>query len=240
MKYPAWKELYVDGGLTKLGSGDIIYTYSNDGKNEKLHDPGILVTTGIQLLQAFDDFKLHTDNMDEPYKSVYKYYSDNTVLQRDPNQFDSIGYSTKKDNIKYNDNLFKIKQEQQPGNLIFSHELAHRYDYLVVKSWRNNEFVNAITKASDTITSDIEKYRELYESSNDVNPAYQDILSALTVNKIYTQYGHRDSYWSKNNVAIEIFADLAYLRANNISIPEFDGVLDEMLLTFDKIFEGGI
>jgi len=55
------------------------------------------------------------------------------IIQRylNPLQMSPIGYDPSKDALTYNERFLKLKQFQQNANVIFSHELAHRYDYLI-------------------------------------------------------------------------------------------------------------
>jgi len=72
-----------------------------------------------------------------------------------------------------------------------------------------------------------------------VNPAFQDILNALSNNIIKVQYGHKN--WDSQSRAQEIFANMSYLKANCIEIPEFDGILDDIIIiVFKKMFFEGV
>ena len=139
--------------------------------------------------------------------------------------------------IVYNNKFLAVARKQQHANIIFSHETAHRYDALKIKSWENEEFVNAIETAINKIKDNLKKYNDLYESLKDVNPALQDILSALSDNKIKVTYGH--NWTNMKNKALEIFANTSYLQANHIELPQFDGLLDDIMIISKTMFIKG-
>jgi hypothetical protein len=151
--------------------------------------------------------------MEEPYKNIYSRYAETTELRKDDLLMGTgIGYDQDKDAMIYNKRALGIPKYQQPANIVFSHELAHRYDVLEIKSWENKEFINAIEVAISKIQSNIDKYNDLYRSLKNVNPALQDILSALSDNKINVNCKHDNLYWSyKNNRILEIFANVSYI-----------------------------
>jgi hypothetical protein len=196
----------------------------------KLNDAGILVTSEKELKQGFKDFKKHVENMEEPYKNVYSRYAETTKLQSDSMRMVPIGYDPDKDYIVYNKRYFNNPKYQLPANMTFSHELAHRYDHLEIRSWENKDFVGAIEAAIKKIQGNTDKYKDLYISLDSPNFAFQDILSALSDNKIKVNFKHDSTYWSKPNMkALEIFANASYLQANHIELPGFDGLLDDIM-----------
>ena len=224
----------IDSKLNLLPSrtGKIIDIIVSDDQIEKLNNPGILVTNEKELKQGLKNFKEHIENMEEPYKSVYSQYAETTELKSDPLRMVSIGYDPEEDVLVYNKRLFEIKMQRQPqyANLIYSHEFAHRYDHKEIRSWENIKFVSAIEEAVKKIQSNLDKYIDLYSKVKNANPAFQDILSALSDNKIKVDYSHEGTYWDiPNNKAIEIFADISYIQANCIKLPEFDGLLDDIM-----------
>ena len=234
----------IDEKLNLLPSktGKIINIIVSDDQTEKLNNPGILVTNEKELQQGLKNFKEHIENMEEPYKSVYSKYAETTILKKEPLRIVVIGYDPDDDVIAYNKRLFEIKMKSQPqyANIIYSHELAHRYDHLKVKSWENKIFVNAIEEAIKKIKNDLDKYKDLYNKIKDKNPAFDDILSALSDNKIKVSYNHENTYWNiSNNKAIEIFADMSYIQANHIKLPEFDGLLDDIIEIAKTMFIKG-
>jgi len=220
-----------------MGSHGIMYNYPDDEKTRALNEPGVLVTNEKELHKGLSEFKEHVERMDEPFRSVYAYYADNTELLQNPLQMSPIGYDPSKDALTYNKAFFKYPQYQQRANIIFSHEYAHVYDFRTVRSWENQNFMSAISDAMQEVSADVEKYKNLYLSLSNLNPAYQDILSALSDNKIKTKFGH--DTWDARARAVETFANLSYLQANKIDIPEFDGLLDGVINAFGQMFTGG-
>jgi hypothetical protein len=229
------KQLAEKDGITKIMS------IMTGEQIEKLNNAGILVTSEKELKQGLTDFKKHVKNMEEPYKNIYSRYAETTELRKDDLLMGTgIGYDQDKDAMVYNKRALGIAKYQQPANIVFSHELAHRYDILEIKSWENKEFVGAIEAAMHKVQGNVAKYNDLYGSLKNTNPAYQDILSALSDNKINVACGHESSYWAyKNNRALEIFANASYIQANHINIPEFDGLLDDIMKIADTMFTKG-
>ena len=237
MKYAEWKKEFVDGSKKGLSSAEkgVILTKK---VIEELNKPGTMIIDKKSLMGGLEEFKKHVDIMPEPYKSVYGYYAKNTDVVANSLQMSSIGYDWDKDAITYNPKFFKLPKYHMPTNIVYSHELAHRYDVLVVKSWENIKFVNAISEASRKIQSDLVKYNSLYKTINAPNPALQDIISALSDNKVDVKYGH--SNWDNKTKALEIFANISYMKGNAIEIPRFDGAIDDIIIEFEKMFTGRI
>ena len=204
----------------------------------RLRDPGIMVTNEKTLKQGLEGFKKHVEHMEEPYKSMYSYYAENTQIIADPLRGVYIGYDPTKDVLVYNRRVLGVVSRQQSANIIYSHEFAHRHDVLVVKSWENKNFTDAISSATQAIASDLSKYQDIYAALDNVNPAYQDILHVLSDGKVKTRFGH-DSLYEKAK-ALEIFANLSYIHANHIETPAFDGVLQGVIDEYAKMHTGVI
>jgi hypothetical protein len=219
---------------------EIMSTTMPEEQIAKLNDVGILVTSEKELKQGFENFRKHVENMEEPYKKVYSIYVETTELKHDPLRMVYIGYDPEKDCLFYNKRYLMSPGRQQPANFIFPHELAHRYDCLEIKSWENKEFTDAIEAAIKKLQSNIDRYKDLYNAAGNANPAFQDILSALSDNKIKVDCGHKSEYWAKpNNKALEIFSNANYLQAAHIKLPEFDGLLDDIMEIAKTMFIKG-
>ena len=206
----------------------------------RLNQPGRIIANKTDLKKGLEEFKQHVEHMEEPYKSVYTYYADNTEWVEDSLRMVYTGYDPQRDAMVFNSRVLKLQKYQNPANVVFSHEFAHRFDYLSVQSWKNEEFLEAIQRASRKILNNVPEYNALYGKLRNANAAYQDILSALSRNKIDTQIGHPTNYWTEQTVPMEIFANVSYLKANHIDIPGFDGLLDEIIAMVGEMFEGGI
>jgi len=206
----------------------------------KKGENGILVTNEKELNQALLDFKVHIESMDEPYKSMYQYYADNTALVEDPYRNIYVGYDRKRDVLVFNRQALSDAKNQLPGNDIFSHELAHRYDNNITKSWNNDNFTSALKNAEAMYLAHPEKYKQLYASNTDLSPAFQDILSAISRDEINTQYGHDASYWNSRHISTDTFANLSVLYSNRIKIPEFGGLLDGVVQAYEQMIEKGV
>ena len=198
----------------------------------------MLITNESELWQGLDDFKLHVESMQEPYKGIFRYYAENTRFISDPLQMSSIGYNPEKDAISYNARFFKFPQYQQSSTALFSHEFAHRFDVYNIQSWENSEFVNAIDNAMWKIVGNLPKYNRLYVAIRNPNPAFQDILGAISDNKINVQFSHLR--WDAETRAMEIFANLSYLKSSAIEFSMFDGLLDDIVCVFERMFLEGV
>jgi hypothetical protein len=219
---------------------EIMSTTMSEEQIAKLNDAGTLVTSEKELKQGFKDFKKHVENMEEPYKDIYSRYAETTELKYDPLRMVAIGYDPEKDYLVYNKRYFNTPKYQQPANIMFSHELAHRYDYLEIKSWENKDFVGAIEAAIKKVQSNIDRYKDLYNAAGNTNPAFDDILSALSDNRIKVTCGHESIYWAKpNSKVLEIFANASYLQANHVNLPEFDGLLNNIMEIAKTMFIKG-
>jgi len=231
----------IDGDIIKMAKTiEIMSTTMSEEQIAKLNDAGILVTSEKELKQGFKDFKKHVEYMEEPYKNVYSRYAETTELKSDPLRMVYIGYDPEEDILVYNKRFLMSPGRQQHANILFPHELAHRYDFLEIKSWENKEFTDAIEAAIKKVQSNIDRYKNLYNVAGDANPAFQDILSALSDNKIKVKCRHDSTYWAEpNNKALEIFANASYLQANHIKLPEFDGLLDDIMEIAKNMFIKG-
>ena len=99
---------------------------------------------------------------------------------------------------------------------------------------------DAIEAARKKVQSNIDRYKDLYNKAGKIDPAFQDILSALSDNKIEVDCGHKSEYWAKpNNKALEIFANVSHLQANHIKLPEFGGLLDDIMEIAKTMFIKG-
>lgn len=232
--YSQWKEKFEQN----LSKPQIDATISAEAVN-KLRESGRLVASKEDLIKGLAEFKEHVEYMEEPYKSVYSYYAETTTLFEDKNAA-SVGYDPYNDRMVYGKRVLKLTANQQPANIVFGHELAHRYDNLVVQSWKNIGFISEIQQSSNTVLADLSRYQDMYDNLNSINPAYQDILSALSKNKLKTTYKHDTIYWTDRTIPMEIFANASYLTANHIEIPEFEGLLDGIFTSVREMFKEGI
>jgi phenylalanyl-tRNA synthetase alpha subunit len=122
-----------------------------------------------------------------------------------------------------------------PANILFTHELAHKYDFIVIKSWERHDFISAINVARSKIEKNFEAFNETFKAMGEIaDPVFHDIIGALSDNKINVQGGHIN--WTHQKRATEIFADLTIYKANKINIPNFNGLLDDIIKVYDSMF----
>ena len=150
---------------------------------------------------ALDRFRSASQKMEEPYRDIYGYYAESTDFVPDDRLKIPIGYDPKTDAVRYN----PAAMDGIDLSDALPHELAHRYDALVVRSWDNEEWTSALTEAAEGITMDIDRWRET--ARNAKNPFVADILNALSRGKLQTAYGHDADYWTARTIPAEVFAN---------------------------------
>ena len=130
-------------------------------------------------------------------------------------------------------------------NYVLAHELSHRMDYLLYRSWENEKFIKAVENTSKIVYNYINEIKEWYSVGGkyEIDMALSDIISALTkgnpnLNDIL-YVGHKESYWKDNeNVCKEIFANLSTIIVlNNKSKAEFKGLLKEMYEVYKELIK---
>jgi len=129
--------------------------------------------------------------------------------------FKGIGrYRPDKDTIEFNPTHPSFPDTVERRTAFRLHELIHRMDHMVYRSWVNVEFLYAIDKAKirsnsvfDTV---LEKMRPLLREDQ---MAVHDILSALRGKNDGLAFGHRVEYWTsdRRHVPKEIFANIGTL-----------------------------
>jgi hypothetical protein len=189
------------------------------------------------MTAAVDDFSKYAKTLDEPYKSVYTYYAENTEFAERNNMGAAFGYSPKLDAVVFDP--AKPSFARYDFNDVILHELTHRYDELFVRSWENKDFVSAVNTAKDSVMSSLKKWQRVIDREGDnIKSELFDVLSGLSANKLKTGAGHATEYWtaSDKNLYAEIFAELAVMGADKRGFGAFDDLLRGVQTAFDKMF----
>jgi len=138
----------------------------------------------------------------------------------------SIGrYKPDKDAIEFNP-VHPSFPNTVEGRVAFrAHELIHRMDHMVYRSWGNIEFLGAIGKVIvrldnivDSVDArDVSVFDMVLEEAGflpkEDRMAVHDILSALRGKNEGLSFGHRVEYWAsdKRHIPKEIFANIGTL-----------------------------
>lgn len=138
-------------------------------------------------------------------------------LKRSP-----FGYSAKEDAILYDPQKPRFKDF--PFNVVYTHELAHRIDHMFVRSWKYDEFFEAIKSGEETILARAQEFVS-YCEKYDEDGFLSDILSAICEDKVRFPFWHEKEYWAKsgnrqrdtfaNFFALESFQDVQKLKFLN-------------------------
>lgn len=127
-----------------------------------------------------------------------------------PELMAAFAYSTKKRAVLYNPGL--IKKYVGLMDFVEVHELSHKLDFEVYRSWNNESFTQAIQAAKKTVSA----LPALFASWFDEDGKYvdcigvSDIISALSNNEILTRAQRPADYWDNPMMlSAEIFANLS-------------------------------
>ena len=172
-----------------------------------------------------------------------KFLHQTTEYQLNENLKSAFAYIPKLDLIQYNPTY--PSYEWYDMNFAQAHELSHRMDELLYRSWENEKFVKAVENTSKIVYNYIDEIKEWYfvGGKYEIDMALSDIISALTkgdpsLNDIL-YVGHKESYWKDNkNVCKEIFANLSAITVlNSESKAEFKGLLKEIYEVYKELIE---
>jgi len=183
-------------------------------------------------------------------KSLKEYEATTSYLEN--KALKNIGrYRPDKDTIEFNPVHPSFPEAVERRTAFRLHELIHRMDHMIYRSWGSVEFLGAIGKAKVRLNSVVdnvdgqnvsvfdtvlEKVRSLLKEDQ---MAVHDILSALRGKNEGLAFGHRVEYWTsdKRHVPKEIFANIGTLDVMDgrgltiikLYFPEIFNVYQEMV-----------
>lgn len=151
---------------------------------------------------------------------------------------ESFMYDPTNDKLLYNPD---VNLEDFNMNAVLVHEMAHKLDVQVYKSWENKGFIDAINKTKDYILQNKSVFESVLSQGGQyyANVELNDIISAITRGEISTWYSHEASYWNDITVAAEIFANLTSVDLLQLNgVMETDGFLNLIYDSYLHIVEG--
>lgn len=159
------------------------------------------------LADALVDFKNRLQSVPEQNRMLLEYLINSTQFVLNTKIDTPYGYYSKSDIILYNPNNPYIWDYDFFTAML--HEMGHRLDYLMVHSWENPDFINAILISAEKVKSNLQDYQKKIDSIEAFNNEYlADIMSALSDDKLDTIAGHRSDYWKlANKQWLEVFAN---------------------------------
>ncbi|MBP0982723.1 MAG: hypothetical protein J6A19_03280 [Oscillospiraceae bacterium] len=126
----------------------------------------------------------------------------------------AMGYSPSADAFVYNPKNPQLANYDL--NMSLTHEIAHRIDNKMFKSYKQKAFSEAVSKYKDELDYQSMEAKIKKSDSFCVNAPLQDILSAVSEGKITLAAGHEAEYWKKaGKKQKEIFANLFTLECFN-------------------------
>jgi hypothetical protein len=134
-------------------------------------------------------------------------------------------YKPDKDAIEFNPVHPSFPNTMEGRTAFRAHELIHRMDHMVYRSWGNVEFLGAIGKEMARLDNVVDNVRgrdvsvfdmvleDVRRMSREDRMAVHDILSALRGKNDGLRFGHRVEYWTsdKRRVPKEILANIGTL-----------------------------
>lgn len=176
--------------------------------------------------------KLEQSSGQKDHVETLKYYAEITEYVEDLKNKAPLSYSRADDVIKFNPKHEYISEYDMDYAL--THELSHRADELIYRSWENDKFKQSIDICSKRVVDDIEKIQVYFNPGgkyeNDM--AISDIMGALSKGKLDLFIGHDPKYWEKDtNVSAEVFANIS-----SIDVLGRDNV-EDILEIFKEIYE---
>lgn len=216
MDYKKWKKEFVDSG--------------------KLLVPEI---GNPMLKQAMGDFEAALEKNDDGSRlfEMLRLCKDNTTFAENSSLEAAYGYNTEEDLFEYNPGhpLF----EWYDMNFVYAHELGHRLDSVwIYRSWENAGFLKAIEAAKKKLSGDEKTVLGWLDGSYGEDLGFSDIISALSGGRYHGVTGHSAAYWQQpDNVAMEIFANLVYIRSmKSVAYAERNGFLKELFDEMEEMF----
>ena len=197
-----------------------------------------------RIKSAHDEFtQILERSEDNEFSKNMSFYNQTTEYELNKTLDVAFAYRPKLDIIQYNPNA--PYYDLYDMNYVQAHELAHRMDYLLYRSWENRKFIKAVENTSKIVYNYINEIKEWYSVGGkyEIDMALSDIISALTkgnpnLNDIL-YVGHKEGYWKDNeNVCKEIFANLSAITVlNSESKAEFKGLLKEIYEVYKELIE---
>lgn len=192
------ERVYIDGlGRVVTGKNNIITRV-----NAPLIKDTVLAKDGEAFLKLLDKStgeKLHVKRM--------RLYAESTEFVENTELKTSFSYNIKDDIIEYNTKHEFFKRYDL--NYVQAHELSHRMDILEYNSKNVKAFNDAIAEARNYVEVHTDELQEICKVGGAMSDdyAFSDIVSALSMGRIYTSIGHDN--WTTTTAKLEVFANIS-------------------------------
>lgn len=172
----------------------------------------------------------------EKNKLYLKYYTTiNPVkLVEGKNLSGGFAYDSENDCILY-DTAAKAFVKSD-FDIMMTHELAHKIDFLNIQSWKNKEFLNAIEVAKQRVSKDLKLFEKFCWASK--NSYLSDIIDALSEGQLNLPYIHGKEYWAKDSdyIPIEIYSELFSIETfNNRELAAIQQLFPDLWKAYAKL-----
>lgn len=226
--YEHWKNSTELGKLASKSNNILEYGYKGNAR----FSSGQTMTQYMEDLQNALNASNGNQTMASNIKAMmgYEWHADKNV--------ESFMYDPINDKLLYNPD---VNLEDFNMNAVLVHEMAHKLDVQVYKSWENKGFIEAINKTKDYILQNKSVFENALAQGGQyyANVELNDIISAITRGEISTWYSHEASYWNDITVAAEIFANLTSVDLLHLNgVMETDGFLNLIYDSYLQIVEG--
>ena len=166
-----------------------------------------------KIKASHDEFtQILQESEDNEFNKNMQFLHQTTEYQLDKTLGAAFAYIPELDLIKYNPNA--PNYDLYDMNYVLAHELSHRMDYLLYRSWENEKFIKAVENTSKIIYNYEKEIKEWFAEDGKYfdDIGLSDIFSALSrgnMNNILNGK-HKEAYWKNpENVYREIFANLS-------------------------------
>ena len=207
--------------------------------SETLEIPEISDT---KIKAAHDEFtQILEESEDTPFNINMNFYNQTTEYQLNERLGSAFAYIPKLDVIQYNPNA--PNYDLYDMNIVQAHELSHRMDELLYRSWENEKFIKAVENTSKIIYNYEKEIKEWFKEDGKYfdDIGFSDIFSALSKGKMNDILNgkHKEKYWKNiENMYKEIFANLSAIDVLNCeSKMECTSILKEIYEAYKELIE---
>ncbi len=195
-----------------------------------------------KIKAAHDEFtQILEESEDTPFNINMNFYNQTTEYQLNERLGSAFAYIPKLDVIQYNPNA--PNYDLYDMNIVQAHELSHRMDELLYRSWENEKFIKAVENTSKIIYNYEKEIKEWFKEDGKYfdDIGFSDIFSALSKGKMNDILNgkHKEKYWKNiENMYKEIFANLSAIDVLNCeSKMECTSILKEIYEAYKELIE---
>ncbi|NDO45983.1 phage minor head protein [Clostridium sp. MD294] len=193
-----------------------------------------------KIKASHDEFtQILQESEDNEFNKNMKFLHQTTEYQLDKKLGSAFAYDKDLDLIKYNPNA--PNYDLYDMNIVQAHELSHRMDELLYRSWENEKFIKSVENTSKIIYNYEKEIKEWFKEDGKYfdDIGFSDIFSALSKGKMngILNGKHKERYWKNTeNVYREIFANLSAIDVLNCeSKMECTSILKEVYEAYKEL-----